>query len=89
MRSASRRLQLDAAGAARVLDMGCGLGATLRSLARKLPKAELTGITRVPWQVEQATRLNEQAGCTSAFASWRGIMSDLILLQGRWTRRTR
>lgn len=58
-----RRLQLDAAGAARVLDMGCGLGATLRSLARKLPKAELTGITRVPWQVEQATRLNEQAGC--------------------------
>jgi SAM-dependent methyltransferase len=58
-----RRLRLDAAAAARVLDMGCGLSATLRSFARKLPKAELTGITRVPWQVEQATQLNRRAGC--------------------------
>jgi SAM-dependent methyltransferase len=57
------RLRLDDAAAARVLDMGCGLGATLRSFARRLPAAELTGITRVPWQVEQATQLNRSAGC--------------------------
>lgn len=59
----SQRLRLDAASPARVLDMGCGLGATLRSFAQRLPKAELTGITRVPWQVEQATQLNQRAGC--------------------------
>jgi|HubBroStandDraft_1064217.scaffolds.fasta_scaffold29403_4 SAM-dependent methyltransferase len=58
-----RRLRLNETVPARVLDMGCGLGATLRSFARKLPGAELTGITRVPWQVEQATQLNGRAGC--------------------------
>ena len=57
------RLHLDEAASARVLDMGCGLGATLRSFAQRLPQAELTGITRVPWQVEQATQLNRRAGC--------------------------
>ena len=44
---------------ARVLDMGCGLGATLRSLARRLPEADLNGITLVPWQLEQGRRLNQ------------------------------
>jgi SAM-dependent methyltransferase len=58
-----RRLGLREEVPARVLDMGCGLGATLRSLARRLPEAELTGITRVPWQVEEATKLNLRAGC--------------------------
>lgn len=58
-----RRLRLEDSTAARVLDMGCGLGATLRSFARQLPRAELTGITRVPWQVEHANELNLRAGC--------------------------
>jgi MPBQ/MSBQ methyltransferase len=44
---------------ARVLDMGCGLGATLRSLARRLPTAHLHGITLVPWQLEQGRNLNQ------------------------------
>jgi ubiquinone/menaquinone biosynthesis C-methylase UbiE len=43
---------------ARVLDMGCGLGATLRSFARSLPRARLFGITLVPWQFEQGRQLN-------------------------------
>ena len=42
----------------RILDMGCGLGATLRSIARALPSAELHGVTIVPWQLEEACRLN-------------------------------
>src|SRR5271155_5429903 len=46
---------------ARVLDMGCGLGATLRSFARRLPFAQLHGITLVPWQLEQGRELNQ--GC--------------------------
>jgi MPBQ/MSBQ methyltransferase len=50
---------------ARILDMGCGLGATLRSFARRLRWADLNGITLVPWQLEQGHRLNQscpQAG---------------------------
>ena len=39
-----------------LIDLGCGLGATLRSFARRLPRAQLLGLTRVPWQVERARR---------------------------------
>jgi ubiquinone/menaquinone biosynthesis C-methylase UbiE len=53
-----RRLHLDSDRPARVLDMGCGLGATLRSFARHLPKSDLNGITLVPWQLEQGRQLN-------------------------------
>jgi len=42
----------------RILDMGCGLGATLRNLARQLPAARLHGITLVPWQLQQGRLLN-------------------------------
>ncbi len=50
----------------RLFDMGCGLGATLRSFARRLPSADLKGITLVPWQLEQGRLLNEscpEGGC--------------------------
>jgi SAM-dependent methyltransferase len=46
-------------GLARILDMGCGLGSTLRSFGRRLPCAELRGITLVPWQLEQGRQLSE------------------------------
>jgi MPBQ/MSBQ methyltransferase len=58
-----RRLHLDREPSAhvppRVLDMGCGLAATLRSFARRLPMADLHGITLVPWQLEQGRLLNK------------------------------
>ena len=57
------RLQVDDIAEPRLVDLGCGLGATLRSFARRLPGANLLGVTRVPWQVEQARALNEVAGC--------------------------
>src|SRR5271169_2621839 len=41
------RLQLGANEEPRLLDLGCGLGATLRSIARRLPRALLLGLTRV------------------------------------------
>jgi MPBQ/MSBQ methyltransferase len=43
----------------RILDMGCGLGATLRSLAKRIPDSQLKGITLVPWQLEQGQILNQ------------------------------
>ena len=56
------RLELDGIVEPRLLDLGCGLGATLRSVARRLPHSKLLGVTRVPWQVEQACALNGSAG---------------------------
>jgi ubiquinone/menaquinone biosynthesis C-methylase UbiE len=52
------RLHLTSESKSQVLDMGCGLGATLRSFSRKLPHADLNGITLVPWQLEQGRQLN-------------------------------
>lgn len=57
------RLNLDGIAEPRVLDLGCGLGATLRSIARRRPDACLDGVTRVPWQVEHADVLNKAGGC--------------------------
>ncbi len=45
----------------RVLDMGCGLGATLRNFASRLPSADLNGITLVPWQLEQGRNINQSS----------------------------
>lgn len=46
----------------RVVDMGCGLGATMRSLARVYSRARVVGLTLVPWQVEQGSSLNRPFG---------------------------
>jgi cyclopropane fatty-acyl-phospholipid synthase-like methyltransferase len=56
------RLNSDGNAEPHLLDLGCGLGATLRSFARSLPHARLLGLTKVPWQVGQARTLNEAAG---------------------------
>ena len=53
------RLQLENAAMPRELDMGCGLGATLRTIARTRPSADLHGITLVPWQLEHGRHLNQ------------------------------
>jgi len=56
-----RRLQLAPTTEQRILDMGCGLGATLRSIAKSHPNAYLRGITLVPWQLEQGRALNQSS----------------------------
>ena len=55
-------LELTAGRAARVLDLGCGFGATARQLALGHPRLELLGVTIVPTQVGEARRLAELAG---------------------------
>ncbi len=58
-----QRLHLAGIAKPHLLDLGCGLGATLRSFSRRLPHARLVGLTPVPWQVEHARALNQAAGC--------------------------
>lgn len=73
------RLQVNGIAGPRLLDLGCGLGATLRSFARSLPQAKLLGITRVPWQVEQAQALNDAAGLDERISVIEGDYEDTTL----------
>ena len=74
------RLQLHGISEPQLLDLGCGLGATLRSFAHRLPEATLLGVTRVPWQVKQAQVLNEAAGCGKHISVIEGDYEDISLL---------
>ncbi|MBC8869677.1 MAG: methyltransferase domain-containing protein [Planctomycetes bacterium] len=56
------RLGLDYDEENRLLDMGCGLGASARLAAREFSGLRIDGITLVPWQVEQARRLAAEDG---------------------------
>jgi len=53
----------------RILDLGCGLGATLRYAAASLPSVRAYGLTLVPWQAQQALELSshETASARTAF----------------------
>lgn len=73
------RLQVGATSEPRLLDLGCGLGATLRTFARRLPHAWLLGLTRVPWQVERARALNEAAGCSERVRVIEGNYEETFL----------
>jgi cyclopropane fatty-acyl-phospholipid synthase-like methyltransferase len=76
------RLQLAGNPEPRLVDLGCGLGATLRSIARQLPHAHLLGLTRVPWQVERAGALNVAAGCRERIRVVQGDYEDTKLPSG-------
>lgn len=65
-----------------LLDLGCGLGATLRSIARRLPHSRLLGLTRVPWQVEHAHALNVAAACDERVRVIQGDYEDTSLPSG-------
>ncbi|HEX4155359.1 MAG TPA: methyltransferase domain-containing protein [Acidobacteriaceae bacterium] len=73
------RLRVNNIAEPRLLDLGCGLAATLRSFAHRLPKARLLGLTRVPWQVEHAAVLNEAAGCSEQIRVIQGDYEDTVL----------
>ena len=76
------RLRMERIPQPRLLDLGCGLGATLRSFARRRPDAMLFGVTRVPWQVERARALNEAAACREHISIVEGDYEDPELLSG-------
>lgn len=64
-RQVFKHLQLENGGEL-IYDLGCGLGAPCRSLAKNFPGKKVKGITIVPWQVEKANELNRAAGITSS-----------------------
>ena len=78
------RLDLLSVSSPRLLDLGCGLGATMRSIARRRPDATVTGITRVPWQVERATERNIASGCGRQLRVLEGDYQDTILPRGQY-----
>jgi MPBQ/MSBQ methyltransferase len=73
------RLRLNGTHEPHILDMGCGLGATLRSFARQRTDIKLMGITKVPWQVEQARVLNQAAGCGEHICVLEGDYEHTVL----------
>jgi MPBQ/MSBQ methyltransferase len=42
-------------------DLGCGLGATMRSFAKQYPSKRIKGVTLVQWQIAMAQQLNADA----------------------------
>jgi cyclopropane fatty-acyl-phospholipid synthase-like methyltransferase len=56
------RLQLPRDTPGSLLDMGCGVGATVRLAGTRFPAAQVLGITVVPWQVEFGNAWNRRTG---------------------------
>ncbi len=56
------RLKPDVHKKPALLDMGCGVGASMRYLAKKYQGLSICGITIVPWQIRKGKTLNCQAG---------------------------
>ena len=57
-----RGLAIPAGQPAHVLDLGCGMGATARQLARCVPGLAVTGLTIVPGQAQAGERMSEAEG---------------------------
>ena len=76
------RLRLDAGEPARVLDLGCGLGETALSLARRFPSAVVHGLTLSASQAHSATlsARSEQLGDRVTFA--RGSYLNITVAPG-------
>lgn len=74
-RQVVRRLDLDLEVRQRLLDMGCGVGASARLAASEWPAVTIDGLTVVPWQVRTGRRL----------AAARGLDGRVRFVQGDYT----
>jgi MPBQ/MSBQ methyltransferase len=61
-RQALDRLRLDPRHDDLIVDLGCGVGATVRFAATAFPSKRILGITVVPWQVETGNAWNRRVG---------------------------
>ena len=56
------RLELRSDGDDLIVDLGCGVGATVRYAAALFERKRVLGLTVVPWQVDTGNELNLRAG---------------------------
>lgn len=61
-----------------VIDIGCGLGATVRYGAEKFPDINFKGLTITPWQVKKSGELIDQLGLKNAEVIF-GDYNNLVL----------
>lgn len=61
-------LHVDPMAPARVVDLGCGAGATARAFARRTFRPIAIGVTLVPQQIRLAMRLDREAGLSRRIA---------------------
>lgn len=61
-RQVLNRLRLPANRRDLIVDLGCGVGATVRYAASLFPQKEILGLTVVPWQVEKGNAWNRHLG---------------------------
>jgi SAM-dependent methyltransferase len=61
-RQVLQRLRLPADSRGALVDLGCGVGATVRVAAARFTAAGVVGITVVPWQVEFGNAWNRRIG---------------------------
>jgi MPBQ/MSBQ methyltransferase len=61
-RQVLQRLNLLADDSEAIIDMGCGVGATVRYAAGMFPLKTILGVTIVPWQVETGNAWNRRIG---------------------------
>jgi MPBQ/MSBQ methyltransferase len=56
------RLRLPLTASGLIVDLGCGVGATVRYAAERFRASEVCGVTVVPWQVETGNAWNRRIG---------------------------
>jgi cyclopropane fatty-acyl-phospholipid synthase-like methyltransferase len=56
------RLRLTASREDLIVDLGCGVGATVRYAASAFPRKQILGVTVVPWQVDKGNAWNRHLG---------------------------
>jgi len=65
-----------------LVDLGCGLGASLRFVAKKYDSFNLKGYTIVPWQVKKANEINQTQKDFNSIQVMEGDYTDTNLVSG-------
>jgi ubiquinone/menaquinone biosynthesis C-methylase UbiE len=74
-----KRLRLKAISNPSVLDLGCGLGAASRSMAKDRKDAQFLGFTITPWQVTFGNQLSREEGLDQQVTLYQSDYTDLPL----------
>ena len=82
------RLQINPNEKTILIDLGCGVGAVSRTIAKNYSKTKIKGVTLVPSQIEKGTKLNIEANLHSQIEMLYGDYSDLpfadAIADGAW-----